>query len=71
MNKQQFIRRCIKQLNLMVVNHFDGTTELMDRSGQSDYHKVFNDDWGRNGWDARYKEVAFNVELARKNNSNW
>lgn len=71
MTKQQFIRRCIKQLNLLVVNNFNGTTELMDRTGKSDYHKVFNNDWGLIGWGARFKEVAFNLELARKNQSNW
>lgn len=71
MTKQQFIRRCIKQLNLLVVNNFNGTTELMDRTGKSDYHKVFNNDWGIIGWDARYKEVSFNLEQARKQQSNW
>lgn len=71
MNKQQFIRKCIKQLNLLVVNNFNGTTELMDRTGKSNYHKLFNDDWGLIGWDARFKEVKFNLELARKSQSNW
>lgn len=71
MTKQQFIKRCIKQLNLLVINNFNGTTELIDRTGKSDYHKVFNKDWGIIGWDTRFKEVAFNVEQARKNQSNW
>lgn len=66
MTKQQFLRKCIKQLNLLVINHFNGSTELLDITGKSDYHKIFNNDWGLIGWDARFKEVAFNIELARK-----
>ena len=65
MNKQQFIKRCIKQLNLLVVNHSNGDIELMDRSGISNYHNYIHDS-GTTSWSTRYQEAKFSVELARK-----
>lgn len=66
MTKQQFIKKCIKELRLLVINKSNGITELMDISGKSSYRKSFNDDWGLIGWGVRYQEVALNLELARK-----
>ena len=70
MTKQQFIRRCIKQLNLLVVNHFNGDVELMDRTGKSDYHNYIHDS-GIVSWDTRYQEAKTSIEFARKSQSNW
>ena len=69
MTKQQFIKKCTKLNLLVIANGLCDSTELIDMSGKSDYRKVFNDDWGLIGWDARYKEVAFNLEQARKQQS--
>lgn len=69
MTKREFIKKCTKLNLLVIVNDLNDTTELIDMSGKSDYHKVFSDDWGLIGWDARFKEVAFNLEQARKQQS--
>lgn len=69
MTKQQFIKKCTKLNLLVIVNDLNDTTELIDMSGKSDYRKVFNDDWGLIGWGARFKEVEFNLEQARKQQS--
>lgn len=66
MTKQEFIKKCTKLNLLVIVNNLCNATELIDMSGKSNYHKVFNDNKGLISWDTRFKEVALNVGLARK-----
>lgn len=65
MDKQQFIKSCMKTLQLLVVNHDNGDIELMDITGKSDYQNYIKDS-GTVSWNTRYQEAKFNVELARK-----
>ena len=66
MTKREFIKKCTKLNLLVIVNNLIGSTELIDMSGKSDYHKVFKDDGSSIGWDTRFNEVKSDVELARK-----
>lgn len=66
MTKREFIKKCTKLNLLVIVNNLCNSTELIDMSGKSNYHKVFSNDSGLMDWDARFKEVVSNVELERK-----
>lgn len=69
MSKKEFIDRCIKMLNLLVVNHNDGKLELIDRTGKSDYSKVI--DYTGNNWIYRYYNVETELAFAREQQSKY